>query len=205
MEVPEQHLQGLKMMVHMSEMSFRAIMKQAILEGTDSSQRQHVSSLLATCSDCDAPTVRAAHAALLASLVEHARHAPAAADTAGQVLLRDALTAAAWPHHRQVVLMEAISQARGDTRSQLASIGHGCDKLVDIGWRELVTVQSSLAGPGSPEFELTLVTRATAGGDTRERVLTCSREQLQDTLTALRRAGKALEMFSEGTAALPER
>ncbi|XP_037094324.1 uncharacterized protein LOC119114229 isoform X2 [Pollicipes pollicipes] len=178
MDLPEEHLDGLKVIATLSDKPFKAIVKRAVLDGTDPSKREHVSSLLVKCPDLAADQVRCCHAALLATFVEHVRRSPSDSDPAGEARLATTLEEAGWMAERQTALLELVAQARPAARQLLARVGYEPPRLVDVRWREVVTVQ-----------ELTL---------------TCSRERLQETVTSLRQAVRALETIADGSASLPE-
>ncbi|XP_037094323.1 uncharacterized protein LOC119114229 isoform X1 [Pollicipes pollicipes] len=205
MDLPEEHLDGLKVIATLSDKPFKAIVKRAVLDGTDPSKREHVSSLLVKCPDLAADQVRCCHAALLATFVEHVRRSPSDSDPAGEARLATTLEEAGWMAERQTALLELVAQARPAARQLLARVGYEPPRLVDVRWREVVTVQSSVAGAAAnrPHFEVTFV-MLPSDSAVQELTLTCSRERLQETVTSLRQAVRALETIADGSASLPE-
>ena len=168
------------------------------------------SALQVKCPDTPLATLVHCHASLLAVFLEHLRLSPLSGVPAGESHLSDVLQTAGWPTDRQAALVSLAEQAAGPGRRLLSSLGHGSARLVDIRWKEVATVTSSLTGGTDPgeqdeqgtQFELTLITLP-PGGEVEELTVCCSRHQLQAALAELRQAGRAMQSLAEGAVTPP--
>ncbi|KAF0290523.1 hypothetical protein FJT64_011285 [Amphibalanus amphitrite] len=207
MELPKEHLEGLRLCTSLSDKSFKALIRRALLDGSDPSKREHVSSLQVKCRDTPADTLVRCHAAVLATFLEHVRFSGGTTETTSTARLQAVLQNAGWSPDRQAALVSLSAEAAPAARRLLSSLTHGPSRLVDLRWRELADVACSISGAAESsqeaQFEVTLVMEPPGGGRTEEVTMAASRHQLQNVLAELRQAGRALQSLSEGTATPP--